>query len=399
MIGIRADANSIIATGHMMRCITIARAIVMKGESVTFFMADKESERLLKSFAGDEFQGIVLGTDYRDMESELDNLEKELKDSNIKALLVDSYSVTKGYFERLSKICRVAYMDDLAKEAYPVDIVINYSGYSINMGYEKLYAGVGGFTAQDTRLLLGLKYAPLREQFYTKGDSITERQIAGQKEKTEKEKTESELMDSTCRDDGRIDVLLATGGSDMCNMITAVLERTKKTCGLYEKSDRANVAFATDALLSGANWHVVVGDFVENPEAIEECAKERNDVVLHRSVKNMADLMRQCDLAVLAAGTMLTECAAVGLPAIFYQVADNQKFNVEYFGGLKGMIFAGEVHPGDEKKRATIDKIFEELGKLVKDRNQLKAMGESLLEITDGRGAIRIADALMEEIR
>ncbi len=376
MIGIRADANSIIATGHMMRCITIARALVMQGESVTFFMADEESARLLKSFAGDEFHGVVLGTVYTDMESELDTLIKELKDRDIKALLVDSYSVTHGYFERLSTICRVAYLDDLGKEAYPVDTVINYSGYSMNMGYEQLYKDVKGFGNRQAKLLLGLQYAPLREQFYNTAGA-TQAQNAG-----------------ISGDEEPLNVLLATGGSDMCNMITSVLNDARTVAGEAEKENTE----VPNEVQKNIIWHVVIGDFVENTEAIEDCVKGSNDVVLHRSVKNMADLMRQCDLAVLAAGTMLTECAAVGLPAIFYQVADNQKFNVEYFGGLEGMIFAGEVHRGAEKKKATIDKIFEELEKLVKGRNQLKAMGESLLEITDGRGAIRIAKALMEEV-
>ena len=166
MIGIRADANNIIATGHMMRCITIARALVMQGESVTFFVADSESEGLLRSFSDEEFQCTVLGTDYRNMESELDILERELRDKEIRIILVDSYQVTTGYFERLSKLCKVAYLDDLAENSYSADVVINYSGYSINMGYDKLYAGVRGFGDHETKLLLGLRYAPLREQFY-----------------------------------------------------------------------------------------------------------------------------------------------------------------------------------------------------------------------------------------
>ena len=46
----------------------------------------------------------------------------------------------------------------------------------------------------------------------------------------------------------------------------------------------------------------------------------------------------------------------------------------------------------------TIDKIFEELARLLKDKAAIKHMRNSLLEITDGRGAVRIAKALMDEI-
>ncbi len=369
MIGIRADANSIIATGHMMRCLTIAREIVRQGESVTFFMADEEAEKLFLSFSDeDEFGKVILGSDYRDMEGELPVLEKELKAAGVKVLLVDSYSVTKNYFEELSKTCKVAYLDDLAKEAYQVDLLINYSGYSENMGYEKLYSTALTEKERETELLLGLKYAPLREQFYRRVPEDSSESMAGSTENPKDIKTAS------------VDILLATGGGDLCNMITSVLDK--------------GVAQGLDDV----TWHVVVGDFVENPQRIEDYAGKYKNIILHRSVKDMAQLMKQCDIAVLAAGTMLTECAACSLPAIFYQVADNQKYNVEYFGGLEGMIFAGAVHTGDACKENTIDKIFEELARLLKDKAAIKHMRNSLLEITDGRGAVRIAKALMDEI-
>ncbi|MBQ3796633.1 MAG: UDP-2,4-diacetamido-2,4,6-trideoxy-beta-L-altropyranose hydrolase [Butyrivibrio sp.] len=362
MIGIRADANSIIATGHMMRCLTIAKAIEKQGESVTFFMADEESERLFMSFCEGRYESVVLGTDYRDMESELEVLEKELAERDIEVLLVDSYSVTKNYFDELSKVCRTAYLDDLAKEAYSVDLLINYSGYSENMGYNELYTGIRGHEGQETKLLLGLLYAPLREQFYSD--------------------TENHLNSNS----GRVDILLATGGADMCNMISGVLDKALSE-GLLPVNESLSI-----------NWHVVVGDFVENPAEVEHYAQKSRNVVIHRSVKDMAGLMRACNLAVLAAGTMLTECAACGLPAIFYQVADNQKYNVEYFGKLEGMIFAGAVHSGEEEKALTIESIIDEVKRMIGDRDRMAAMGDSLFKITDGRGAVRIAKALMEEV-
>lgn len=49
MIGIRVDANSKIATGHMMRCLAIAGALKSMGENVIFIVADKESSNFLKN--------------------------------------------------------------------------------------------------------------------------------------------------------------------------------------------------------------------------------------------------------------------------------------------------------------------------------------------------------------
>ena len=72
MIGIRADANKIIASGHVMRCITIAKELVALGESVTFFVADNEGKSLVDSVGKelDHFEVVVLGRAYDHMEDE-----------------------------------------------------------------------------------------------------------------------------------------------------------------------------------------------------------------------------------------------------------------------------------------------------------------------------------------
>lgn len=47
MIIFRADANETVATGHLMRCMTIAEACREKGVECEFWLAeDKETERL-----------------------------------------------------------------------------------------------------------------------------------------------------------------------------------------------------------------------------------------------------------------------------------------------------------------------------------------------------------------
>ena len=47
MIGFRVDANEQIATGHLMRCMAIAKGFQRRGEDVVFFLAEeKETERL-----------------------------------------------------------------------------------------------------------------------------------------------------------------------------------------------------------------------------------------------------------------------------------------------------------------------------------------------------------------
>ncbi len=363
MIGIRADANRIIASGHVMRCITIAKEIVAQGENVTFLTADEESAQLIRQYAVDisDLDVVVLGSNWRDMEGELPVLEKELESRNISTLLVDSYQVTPGYFEKITGFCRVAYIDDLGKEAYPVDILVNYSGFYKELGYEKLYEGVQGHSAEPTKLLLGLDYAPLREQFY---------------------RSETEEPSESVRE--KKSILLTSGGADTMRMLGSVLEKAKEN-GLISAGTAA----------SGPVWNVVAGSLVKDIDALEKFAAENSDVIIHRSVTNMAELMRKCDVAVCAAGTMLTECACIQLPCVFYQVADNQKFNVTFWQETGGMIFAGDVSASPQEKEKALLNITEILSDILGSDDKLLEMKGRLQGLTDGRGALRIAKALL----
>ena len=367
MTGIRADANSIIASGHVMRCITIAGELAAMGEKVTFFVADEESKALFDAFSGElpAAEAVVLGTDWRDMEGEVPVLKEELAKRDIHTLLVDSYQVTCAYFEKLSGVRGLAYMDDLGKEAYPVDMIINYSGYYKKLGYEELYRGMNGRRGREMRFLTGLMYAPLRQQFRGAEGPVSAGDLAEHR---------------------NISILLTAGGGDTRGMLMPTL------CAA---ADRGLMGTLPDG--TAITWQVVVGSMVANAEEIISFAGCHEGIAVHRNVTDMAGLMKKCDLAIAAAGTMLTECAALKLPTVFYQVADNQKYNVEYWRSTGGMLFAGDVTGGEEdRRREVIFAIADHVGELVKKREMLIKMSTSLKGITDGRGAERIAKALLE---
>jgi UDP-2,4-diacetamido-2,4,6-trideoxy-beta-L-altropyranose hydrolase len=382
MTGIRADANSIIASGHVMRCITIARQIVALGESVTFFVADNESLSLVNEFGADisNMEIVVLGSDWQDLEGEIPLLKKELSERKIKTLLVDSYKVTKNYFRELSKVCEVAYMDDLGKEAYPVDVLINYCGYYDMIGYEKLYEGVKNREGNPVKMLLGLMYAPLREQFY--GAALSEEQVSKDSGSYE---AASGFREKESRGGAshNLNILLTAGGADMHGMLIGVLDELEKR------------GIVTDTK-SAVTVHVVIGSLVRNADEIRAFADKHSCVYIYEKVKNMAELMRSCDLAIAAAGTMLTECAAILLPVIFYQVADNQKYNVKFWQRCGGMVFAGDVSSGkDRERQMVISNICDKIRDVDSDSTSLATMKRALSGITDGRGAKRIATAML----
>ena len=155
VIGIRVDVNETVATGHIMRCITIAEQIKKLGGQVLFITADGQAEELLAR-AGMEH--VCLQSRWDHMEEELPVLREVLKLAGIKTLLVDSYQATPAYFEELCPLVKLVCIDDCFEHIFPVDVLINYNAYHIRFPYRETYGG-------KTRLLLGTDYVPLREEF------------------------------------------------------------------------------------------------------------------------------------------------------------------------------------------------------------------------------------------
>lgn len=74
LVYIRTDGNETIATGHLMRCLSIARALKKRGAAVAFLVSDDTSASILqKMYSPDEiadhsFPILELRTDYRSLD-------------------------------------------------------------------------------------------------------------------------------------------------------------------------------------------------------------------------------------------------------------------------------------------------------------------------------------------
>lgn len=332
--GIRVDANETVATGHVMRCITIAKQLARLGEKVLFFTADEYAAGLLTQ-AGMEY--VCLHTAWNHMEEETDILRAKLQESGCGKLLVDSYQATVKYFEDLKDVCKIIYIDDCFEAVYPVDMVINYNAYHVRFPYEKAYEG-------KAKLLLGTAYVPLREEFGYDGERVGS---------------------------GKVQVLLSSGGGDLCNALPGILS-----------------AAMEDDFLGQAVFHTVVGGFNRNVEELEHIARQHENVKLHYQVNHMAKLMGECTAAVSAAGTMLFELSAMRVPTVFFVSADNQQYDQEFFAKEGRMLFAGDIR---EDREECVRKVCSRLKEILEDGTMRRRMGQKLHEVTDGKGAQRVA--------
>lgn len=338
MFYIRADANATIGSGHVMRCLVIANALKKRGENTVFITADREAEQLINS---NGFQVISLGTSWNHLESESNKLEDTIYRMGIKKILVDSYFVTEEYLERLRKTTKTIYIDDLNEYRYPVDMLINYSLCADQLEYEMKYT-------EDTKLLIGSNYTPLREEF-----SNVKRIHKG-------------IV---------TDILITTGGSDAYNIAGKLIQYI-----------RCKPEFDTIRL------HVVAGAFNTNRDKLETMKEAYQNVIVYHNVARMSELMQKCDIALSAGGTTLYELCACGIPSICFTFADNQIEGAKEFDRQGLMYYAGDVRI---RMESCIDEIISKVELLNNDEAHRKQLSKKVMTVVDGMGANRIADELL----
>ncbi len=338
MIGIRADANETIATGHVMRCIAIAQQLKQLKQEFVFITADQFTTNFLSEKG---YKSICLNTSWNEKDSEIDLIIKCIKDNNIKKLIVDSYEVTKLYLSNLKKHTKVIYIDDLYKFDYPVDMLINYA---LNID-ENRYK----YLNKEVLLLLGSGYTPLREEF---------------------QDSKIEIKDIVSN------VLITTGGSDNLRIIEKIVKE-----------------IINKEIYSEMKFHIIVGAFFYNLEELKTLAKKNKNIVLYQHVTNMAEIMKVCDVAISAGGTTLAELSACGLPTICFAVADNQLDGMQMYANREIMITVGDIRKNIDQ---SINHILELLVKLMKNKELREKLYEKEKECIDGNGARRIAEKVVD---
>lgn len=330
----RTDGNEVIATGHVMRCLSIADECRKSGNEVTFITADDYCNEML---CKRNYESINIHGKWNDLGFELDMLSSLIKRQSISILVIDSYYVNESYLRYLKSITKVVYIDDLNAFHYPVDVLINYSIYAQLFEYQKRY--------KETELLLGCEYAPLRRQF----------------QRAYPKKIYSHVNN----------ILITTGGTDRQN-ITGKL-----------------VSYLTqDKEFEGIAICLVVGMYNSHIDELKKIEQSRSNVKICINVDNVAELMAEADIAVSAGGSTLYELGACGVPTIMFSFANNQSNNVQEFSRQGLMEYAGDIREGEEK---CISTIIQKIKELAWNKERRVKYSSRLQQLIDGYGSERIA--------
>ncbi len=381
MVGIRVDVNDIVATGHFMRCATVADTLIKMGENVIFISADDE----ITVFAMERgFKYHVLHTMWNNLDGEIDTFLEFLRSYNdaaqtdgketIDKLLIDSYQVTEAYLSKLKNAgYKTTYFDDLNELHYPADLIINYGPGATDMGYHEKYAN------DNTKLLLGIKYVPLRKQFQ-KGSDIFDQKENGPDHGDILDQEETESGSQT---DGKSHIFLTTGGADKLGISSVIVQK------LINSKVLANHKLVI---------HILAGRLYKVPEEIKEYISDDINkipcVIIHQNVTNVAEIMRMCRAGITPAGTTLFELTACRVPSVSFVFADNQETDGISFDKMGLIRFAGDYRSDRDK---CLNIIEEEIGRLLTmSAKERTALSVKLRGAIDGNGAEYIASEIIK---
>lgn len=331
MLGIRVDANEMIASGHLMRCLSIAKQYVLLGKDVLFITSDDETVKIINEYG---FECVATNIEYKIKDLEIPVMRQIIHDREIDILLIDSYQVTSNYFDELKKIVKISYIDDLNAFKYNVDLLINYTYGTTSDVYKHFNYD------KAVKFLLGSAYIPLRSEFINNKIEINN-------------KVKS--------------VFLTTGGTDLFGVVESLLKvLTKKELYL----------------------EIVVGQYYNNYEKLLMLSEKLDNINVYRNINDISKIMKKCDVAISAGGTTLAELSAMGIPTICFSMADNQIYGTEAYSKAGMMCYAGDVRKGLDE---LISNIINLLEKIVDDYNLRVKLNQVSNRLIDGMGAKRIA--------
>ncbi len=264
----RADGNSLIGLGHVIR--SLALADMLREDFDCHFYIRRPSESLIKEIENicNDFTALPDTITYED---EAVELSQTLEGDEI--IVLDGYHFTTDYQQTLKLgghklVC----IDDIHPYHFVADIIINHALGSKKSDYS---------TEFYTKTCLGLKYALLRKSFLTVENSNI----------VNKEKA----------------AFVCFGGADIYNA----------TCKAIEKLLASKLFDKIYIIIGSAYLHQ---DILENYRD-----KESIEIYRHVSANEMVDLMQRTEIGICAASTICYEYLCVGGFLYVEQTAENQK--------------------------------------------------------------------------
>ncbi|KRS22780.1 FlaR protein (FlaR) [Alishewanella sp. WH16-1] len=297
----RVDASVTIGSGHIMRCLTLAKALLKHG-AICHFACRNNKGHLLDLLQQAGFKTLSLPAElYCEEDDALATLG--LITEPYQLLVIDHYQLGQRYGKLLRQRCqKIMVIDDLANRPLECDLLLDQN---LLPDMDSRYRSLVPAGCQQ---LLGPRYALLREEFYQPHCQRVPNHL-----------------------------LVSFGGSDEQNLTSLAIAAIASLKSLPVTAD------------------IVIG--LNNPwqaSIKQQCARLSN-VQLHIQTDAMAVLMQKAQLMIGAGGATHWERCVTGLPALVVTVAENQLATTRYLDKLGACVWLGS--PADISKKIMAEKI------------------------------------------
>ncbi|WP_051985983.1 UDP-2,4-diacetamido-2,4,6-trideoxy-beta-L-altropyranose hydrolase [Pseudidiomarina salinarum] len=350
---VRVDSSARIGSGHVMRCLTLARKLTSKGAEIAFccrpfpgnlidLIASEFPVYRLSPGANHENEpdeSCWLGGSQAEDASQTRML---IQQHGYDAVLVDHYSIDSNWESEIKPLVNcLAVIDDLANRPHHADILLDQTLGRKPSHYHSL-------VPKKTRLLCGVEYALLRDEFFQMREKFPER--IPRKE---------------------VDHILITfGGADINNLTELAIE------GLMHSG-----SFLT------AKVEVIVGASNPHIESIKSAlARLEQKSSCEMGITDMAQRMVRADLCIGAAGSTSWERCVLGLPTLMAVQAQNQAFITEQLAKEDAVIVLDKFHFSSSLAQA--------LNNLEARPDMLVRLSVNSSKLCDGLGSQRVAETV-----
>ena len=327
-----ANAGRAVGGGHVMRCLTLARALGEKGARCSF-AASPAVATILDAFAPDTVREDATSLDP-------DALVDTVTGVQFDAVVFDHYGLGRGEHKALADGRATLVIDDLADRPLGADMVLDSGPDRKPVDYTLL-------VDEGTKLLLGPDYAPVRSRFAALRTQALNRRGAPVER-----------------------ILVALGLTDAGGLTARVVDKLRPRLG-------------------AAKLDIVLGSQAPSLKPLTRIAAHDPRLTLHVDTPDMAELMAGADMAVGAAGSTIWEACTLGLPCALIIVAENQRPAALSLAARGAALV---VDAGDDDFEPLLDRTLVRMAADAPLRNRLASASA---QICDGLGAGRVADAFL----
>ena len=333
---VRADASARLGTGHLRRCLALARALVDCGAAVRFLAhpLDGSARALLGRLPFD-----TLWLPETTLPEDPQAVLALLRGSGTELLVVDHYRLGAEWHEavRHGLGCRLAVIDDLADRLLAPDLLVDPN---FHPDHALKFAGR---LSREPKWLVGPRFA-LLDPAYASAPRYRFR----------------ETVQS---------IGIFMGGSDPTDACSAALQACREVAGF---------AGSIEVVSSRLSPHF---------EGLQSACARWPDTGLLADLPDLAGFFARHDLQLGAGGGATWERCCIGAPTIACLVAENQMATLPHLQALGVLVWA-DGRPNLAKSLGA------SLRQLLDDPMRRRELGQRGARLVDGRGAARVAAVL-----